>query len=170
MFKTFLLVVAALLCLNSILAFSPPQYNQGDSAWGSDTLGFGPDTIASAGCLMTSVTSMIAGEGITVDGSIPTPDIMNNWLINNGGFADGDLFVWSSIAPLGFNFQGFISSQGDIDNAFNQGELVILNVMNGGHYVLAIDDNGSGYDVMDPAGFKPVYGYDEVVQAGVYSY
>ena len=170
MFKASLILVVTLLCFKSIIAFNPPTYRQGDPRWGKEILGFGPNTIAAAGCLMTSVTSMVAGEGVQISGVVPTPDVMNNWLKGNNGFVSGDLFVWAAVEPLGFNFLGFVTAKDDVVNSLNQGHLVILNVMKGGHYVLALSDTGSGYSVMDPANFKAVYGYSEVVRAGLYTF
>jgi hypothetical protein len=39
------------------------------------------------------------------------PDIFNNWLISHGGYVSGNLFVWDSIKPFGFNFKGFFSAE-----------------------------------------------------------
>lgn len=149
--------------------FDPPYYSQLDPQWESITLGFGPATIGTAGCLLTSVSSMIAGEGILVNGATSDPPVMNTWLKNNNGFTDGYGFVWESIQPLGFTLEGFVNDTASTIAALNQGKRVFLHVLNGGHYVLALYDNGWGFETMDPIFPGRIYSYGEVVQTTIYA-
>jgi len=169
MSKTALLIIAV-FCLTSTLAINAPVFKQGDPRWKGQTLGFGPSTIGSAGCLMTSVTSMVNGAGVKVNGALPNPSTMNAWLKSHGGF-QRDLFVWGSISSLGFKFQGKISGKTSIVNAVKgKGKYVILNVNKGGHYVLATGGvTSTGYNVMDPGYNKSHYTFAEVVSASVYT-
>ena len=152
-------------------AFNPPAYKQSDARWKDIILGFGPDTIGQAGCLMTSITSAIAGEGVLLDGQVPIPPTMNEWLKNNGGFAQGDLFVWDSVRPLGLEFIEHRNKTTEIIPAFMQGKVVILNVNQGHHYVLGLGVTATGYSVMDPATpGKLIFEFNEVVRAGIYNW
>ena len=150
-------------------AFNPPYYSQLDPRWANITLGYGPATIGSAGCLMTSVTSMMAGLGIKIGGVLPTPPDMNTWLLNNGGYEDGYGFVWQSIEKLGFKLEGFVNDTAKTIEALNSGKRVFLHVLNGRHYVLGVADNGWGYETMDPIYPGRVYAYQEVVETTIYS-
>jgi len=171
--KLSLILALLLQCLSALPSdsFQPPTYKQSDPRWGNDTLGFGPDTISSAGCLITSVTSALAGYGIQIDGVIPTPHDFNNWLKLNGGYLNSDWYTWESILPLGFSFQGFVNTTAGIAEQIMKKNVVILNVSNGHHYVLCIGINAYGYAVMDPATpGKTIYNFTEVVRGGVYAY
>ena len=53
-------------------------------------------------------------------------------------------------------------------NYISQGYGVILNVKNGGHWVLANGHNAAGFTVNDPGATKTSYTNAEVVGAGVY--
>lgn len=53
---------------------------------------------------MSSVSMVLKGYGKSLDGKESDPDTLNNWLKNHGGYASGDLFVWSAIDRLGFSF------------------------------------------------------------------
>ena len=44
----------------------------------------------------------------------------------------------------------------------------MLNVKNGGHWVLANGVTADGYTVNDPGPAKDTYPFNEVVQAGIY--
>ncbi len=108
-----------------------PMYKQCDDQWRNEQLGTSSNTICSAGCLMSSAAMALKGIGKNYD-----PKSLNLWLKNNGGYVSGDLFVWASINPLGVTFKGkfsrsFIKENLDGDN------IVILNVHNGAHWVLA---------------------------------
>lgn len=54
---------------------------------------------------MSSASMMINGYGVNIDGQEANPDTLNTWLINNGGYVSGDLFVWSAIDRFGFSFE-----------------------------------------------------------------
>jgi len=118
---------------------------------------------------MSSVASMIAGRGGQVNGAAPNPETMNKWLQKNGGFS-GPNFVWGSLKPLGFNFEGKVSGQNQITKALDSGKNVLLNVNGGHHYVLATGVTPTGYKVMDPGFHKTEYKFHEVVRAGVYNH
>jgi len=109
------------------------SYNQRYWRWGSETLGFGPDTIAESGCFLTSCAMMLATYNLTINGSTVTPLNLNTWLkdfqhspgygwphypYESGGF-DYDLLKFGAIA----NFPG-ISNIGYFDS-FNDAAIAI---------------------------------------------
>lgn len=71
-------------------------YSQRDLKWAAVRMGTSIGTIGSVGCLITSIASMLADAG-----KIYTPDTLNSWLIQNGGYVSGNLFVYASIDKLG---------------------------------------------------------------------
>ena len=150
--------------------FNPPFYFQEDSKWCNVTLGYGPATIGCCGCLLTSVSSMLAGQGVYVNGVIPDPIVMNDWLLANDGFIDGWGFVWESIEALGFKLEGFVNDTASTIQALNEGKRIFLHVNHNNHYVLALKDTGYGYEVMDPYFNGRIWNYTEVSVATIYSY
>jgi hypothetical protein len=141
-----------------------PLYKQCDSKWGSEQLGTSSDTICKAGCLMSSVAMALAGIGKSYN-----PSTLNTWLKGHGGYVSGDLFVWASVNPLGLSYVGKVANT-NIQGALNNGEIVILNVHNGGHWVLATSMSGSTISVNDPGFSTTSYTLSEIVanNSGLY--
>jgi ABC-type bacteriocin/lantibiotic exporter with double-glycine peptidase domain len=141
------------------------MYKQCDPQWANDQLGTSSNTICSAGCLMSSAAMALSGTGHSY-----TPKTLNQWLKSNGGYVSGDLFVWASINKLGLTFKGFISND-KIKTNLDAGNVVILNVHNGGHWVLAYGYNGDNINVNDPGYQTNVYALNTIVNGntGVYS-
>jgi hypothetical protein len=145
------LVIFLLICL-SVFTRDYPLYKQCDSRWGNIKLGTSSDTICSAGCLLCSV-----GMALKALGNIySTPDVLNYWLTLNGGYVGGDNFVWGSVNGIGMVYRGKISNS-QIKINLDRGNIVILNVRNGGHWVLATGYNGDTIFVNDPG--YPVNAY-----------
>ena len=113
---------------------------------------------------MSSVAMYLQPTNTFVD-----PGYLNNWLRNNGGYS-GNLFVWGSVEKTyKVTYKGKVTRTADIDSHINQGHGVILNVNNGGHWVLATGISGSNYLVNDPGYSKTSYGKGEVKEAAVYT-
>jgi hypothetical protein len=91
-------------------ALSIVSYNQNYVGWRDVTLGFGPTTIGSHGCFLTSSAMSLATYNLTISGSLVDPLNLNEWMKNNGGFYQ-DLLIFDTIA----NFPG-ISSVGYSDS------------------------------------------------------
>ncbi len=111
---------------------------QQDGAWGGAPLGSGTtDTVASAGCAITSVTMMLRYYGINTD-----PGAINSWLTANGGYAFGDQLIWDSITAYTGGrvaFSGWLGPDLDvIHNELDAGRPVVAEVSLGGnqHFVL----------------------------------
>lgn len=113
---------------------------------------------------MSSAAMALKGTGVDQN-----PSTLNAWLTANGGYVSGDLFVWASINIFGVTFQGKVSRSQikanlDVDN------IVIINVHNGGHWVLATSIEGNNVFVNDPGYSTTIYTIDQIVenQVGVY--
>lgn len=153
------------LLVTLIVARNYPMYKQCDPQWANDQLGTSTDTICKAGCLMSSAAMALSGTGHTYN-----PRTLNQWLKANGGYVSGDLFVWASINKLGLTFGGFISNSA-IKSNLDAGKVVIVNVHNGGHWVLAHSYNGDSIQVNDPGYSTTAYSLGEIVNGntGVYT-
>ncbi len=60
------------------------------------------------------------------------------------------MLVWNSINKLGLTFNGFISNA-NIKMNLDSGNVVIVNVRDGGHWILATGYSGDNIKVHDPA-------------------
>jgi ABC-type bacteriocin/lantibiotic exporter with double-glycine peptidase domain len=158
-----LLIFALLVAV--CLGRSYPLYKQCDSRWGNEHLGTSSNTICKAGCLMSSAAMALAGTGHNYN-----PGTLNTWLKANGGYASGDLFVWTAIGKLGLTYKGKISNS-EIKHHLDSGYVVILNVHNGGHWVLAHGYSGDNILVNDPGFSTTEYSLSQIVNGntGVYS-
>lgn len=117
---------------------------------------------------MSSVSMVLNDCHKTVNGGAATPGTLNTWLRANGGYASGNLFVWGSVAKFGMTFVGFTTDHTQARNYFKAGNAVILNVRNGGHYVLMTGISGTNYIVNDPGFTKTSYTQAEVVKTAIY--
>ena len=162
-------VVAVLLLavIGSAFSRSYPLFKQCDSRWGGDSLG-SSSTICKVGCLMSSVSMALAGCGKTVGGSPANPKTLNSWLKGHGGYS-GNLFNWGSVSSLGLKYQGKISGASTIKSAISANKIVILNVNNGGHWVLATGSSASDFQVNDPGFSRTSYPNSGVSQAAVFT-
>lgn len=71
-------------------------FSQRDQRWAADRLGEGKYIIGQSGCLITSIASVLVDFGVPTD-----PHRLNLWLQSNGGYHDGNLFVFDSVKGLG---------------------------------------------------------------------
>jgi hypothetical protein len=82
----------------------PIVFAQRDPEWTTDKLGTSTITIGQAGCLITSIASMLA------DWQIPTdPRALNRWLIKDLGYVSDNLFLWSVLSDIpGVQFVNYV--------------------------------------------------------------
>ncbi len=158
-----LVVIAVLAAL--VVGRNYPLYKQCDSRWASEQLGTSTNTICKAGCLMSSVAMGLAGIGKSYN-----PSTLNAWLKKNNGYANKDLLVWSSVTSLGLKFEGK-AAKSKIKSSLDAGKVVILNVHNGQHWVLATSYSGDTIQVNDPGFSVNSYTLSQIVenQVGIYS-
>lgn len=157
------LVVLALLVV-MVFSRTYPLYKQCDSQWGSHHIGTSSKTICQVGCLMSSAAMALAGTGHSYN-----PGTLNTWLTSHGGYVSGDLFVWTSINSLGLTYEGRVSNS-QIKAELDKGKVVIVNVHNGGHWVLAHGHSGDNILVNDPGYSTTSYPLSQIVNGntGVY--
>lgn len=157
-------ILTVALILAFVAARTYPLYKQCDSKWGSEQLGTSSNTICKAGCLMSSVSMALAGIGKGYN-----PGTLNTWLKHNGGYVSGDLFVWGAVSHLGLSYVGKVSNS-NIASNLAANHIVILNVHNGGHWVLATSMSGSTIHVNDPGYSTTSYTLSEIVanNSGLY--
>ena len=115
-----------------------------------------------------SSMAMFMQPKVSIAGASITPKNLNAWLKKNGGYASGNLFVWGSVGKLGLSYVGKVSDKNTMKSYIDKGYGVILNVKNGGHWVLAHGHTAAGFTVNDPGATKTSYTNAEVVGAGVY--
>jgi ABC-type bacteriocin/lantibiotic exporter with double-glycine peptidase domain len=148
-----------------VLSRSYPLYKQCDSKWGSQHIGTSSKTICQVGCLMSSASMALAGTGHSYN-----PGTLNTWLKSNGGYASGDLFVWTAINKLGLTYKGKVANA-NIKKSLDAGNIVIMNVHGGAHWVLAHGYSGDNILVNDPGYSTTSYSLSQIVSgnSGLYS-
>jgi Peptidase_C39 like family len=130
-----------------------PVMGQQDGAWGGAPLGSSPtDTIASAGCAITSVTMLLRYYGMNTD-----PGAFNSWLNGNGGYANNDQLIWGAVTSYSagrVTFSGWLGPDMNvIDGELDAGRPVVAEVSLGGnqHFVLLTGySTGDGLTANDP--------------------
>lgn len=150
-----ILTLAVLVTL--ALSRTYPLYKQCDSRWGSEQLGTSSNTICKAGCAMSSCAMGLAGTGHSYN-----PSTLNKWLTSNGGYVSGDLLVWGSLGKIGLNFEGKVANS-QIKAKLDAGKVVVCNVHNGGHWVLAYAYSGDNIMVNDPGYSTTSYSLSQIV-------
>ena len=140
-----------------------PTYKQCEQSWSNDILGSGPDTICKVGCAMSSVAMGLTGCGHSYN-----PGTLTTWLIQNGGYS-GELIIWSAVNKIGLNYEGKFSGNSTLSEKICANKVVILNVRNGGHWVLARGATNNEFLVNDPGYPVSSYKPSEVREAAVYS-
>jgi len=130
-------------------------YNQRDIRWSAHPLGT-KSTIGANGCLMTCC-SMVCNQF----GHASNPLQLNQWLTDNEGYLDGNLFLWAKIEELypDMKFDGFVynPTTAQIRAAILAGTLPIMYVdfnddtpLIEMHWVLGIGVTGADVLIADP--------------------
>lgn len=156
-----------LVCVLAVAVWSRsyPLYKQCDPKWGNEHLGTSATTtICKAGCAMSSVAMGLSGTGHSYN-----PGTLNTWLKNNGGYVSTDELVWGAVSKIGLHFKGkYIPDSGKFANSqikshLDAGNVVVCNVHNGGHWVLATSYSGNTIYVNDPGFSTTSYTLSEIV-------
>ena len=140
-----------------------PLYKQCNAEWGNDIIS--TKTICKVGCLMSSMSMALSGLGRKIDGGPINPHTLNAWLKSHGGYSK-NLFVWESVTSS-FDLK-YLGKFKDVTNYVNDNYVVILNVRNGKHWVLATSYSEGTYQVNDPGYSTTSYTTGEVLQGAVY--
>lgn len=79
-----------------------PHFSQLNSSWKNEKLGTSSSTIGGYGCAITSTTMVLNYYGYTKTplGLSMNPSNLNKYLIDNNGYNDGNMLVWSSISKM----------------------------------------------------------------------
>lgn len=130
--------------------------SQKDPRWGSVKLGTSNTTIGGYGCLITSASMMLRHFGFDTD-----PGRLNDLLKANGGYHDGNLFVWGALEKIfkgvtfGYRYNGAYLDK--IDEQLAQNKPVIINVdlnpttsVLDEHWVLIVGKVNGSYIINDP--------------------
>ena len=143
--------------------------SQVDDRWRYEKLGTSNSTIGGYGCLITSVSMMLKYFGFDTD-----PSRLNKLLIANGGYHEGNLFVWNSLKvfypPVTFGYRYDYAALDKIDEQLAAGRPAIIQVdfvpstsAIDEHWVLVVGKQGSDYIINDPRDgkqhkFSEIYG------------
>jgi GH25 family lysozyme M1 (1,4-beta-N-acetylmuramidase) len=130
-------------------------YNQRDIRWAAHALGT-KSTIGANGCLMTCA-SMVCNHF----GHASNPLQLNQWLTDNEGYLDGNLFLWAKIEELypDMKFDGFVynPTAQQIKAVILAGVMPIMHVdfnddtpLIEMHWVLGIGVTGADVLIADP--------------------
>ena len=140
------------------------QWKQGADEWGNVPMGNSGRTISQIGCLVTSVSMLIAKSGVPTNVSPFNPGTFVQYLNQHGGLDGGGNFTWSAATKVAPSFvhAGTVSVAGmDQSSKFNKiREIVSQNGVyavaevkgNTGQHWVAIDGiSGSTINMMDPS-------------------
>ncbi|HOZ01266.1 MAG TPA: hypothetical protein PLG20_05585 [Candidatus Syntrophosphaera sp.] len=158
--RIIILSIIGMLFFVTATAETFPWYSQGDQRWDGKRLGLSGDSIGNSGCVLSCLSMLLNAEA-----SNPriTPDILNDWLRKNGGFA-GSLMRWQIPGQIDGNGTGFelvsqINRKNDwkyLSEELGKGHKVIVKVSGrASHWVLVTGrdgpfDQAASYTVNDP--------------------
>ena len=138
-------------------------WKQCGMSWSNTRMGNSGKTICNIGCLVTSVSMLIAKSGVQTNIPNFNPGTFVEFLNSNGGFVSGGNFVWAGAtkAAPSFKYQGSVyvlgmSKQQKIEKLRSlisqQGVYVVAEVKgNTGQHWVAVDSiNGDVINMMDP--------------------
>jgi Tfp pilus assembly protein PilW len=121
-------------------------YNQRDSQWANHGIGSSSESIASVGCLVTSLSMVIThyGKSVTPVDVASTPEL----------FFSGTAYMYQGTHTVAGAFvtrTPISISTGSIDGELAQGHPVIVGVYNGpAHFVVLKSGSGGNYMMNDP--------------------
>ena len=140
------------------------KWRQGDEQWGSVPMGNSGQNIRQIGCLVTSVSMLIAKSGVKTNINPFNPGTFVEFLNKNGGFGSGGNFIWASTSNVApdFVFQDRVYLSGlskdekinKIKELVSQKNIYVVAEVKGntGQHWVAIDSvSGSTINMMDPA-------------------
>lgn len=159
----------------SILSSGPyANWKQYEGAWVSVPIGSSGKTIKNIGCLVTSISMLVAksGQPTTITGDF-NPGTFVQALNSNGGFTSNGSLIWSTVTKIvpSFKYQGFVSVSGLSKDAklnklkellSDKNNYVVAEVKgNTGQHWVAIDGISDGNIVMMDPGSPSVYLWEQ---------
>jgi len=147
-----------------------PLFKQCGQGWSGNGMGGSGITVCKEGCVVSSISMALNGLGKTINGQSANPGSLNGWLGGNGGYVNGNDFIWSSVGRLGLHHVKGTNSKAEMRQAICNNQVVILTVNNGGHYVLGTG-TGDGVFFVNDAGYnRDSYTEGQVIYAHIYNY
>lgn len=139
--------------LSRKLEIEVPTFRQSDARWADDRLGPSSDTLAGAGCAVSSAAMVLASYGIDTD-----PQRLNDFLTARDGYTPEGWIRWEVAAELAPDRVSFVyendASFRLIDDNLLRGNPVIVRLRypEGGttHFVVICGKLGYDYLVRDP--------------------
>jgi len=139
----------------------PKIYSQNDEQWKNKTLGT-KGTIGAYGCLLTNIAMLCVYFGKN-----ETPDTLNEKLKKNGGYVNGNLYVWGALTKIypDITYQGQVLTPNPLTKAqmdfirarIDEGYPVVLQIDTipstsqlDEHWILAVDYDGDDFIIVDP--------------------
>lgn len=118
-------------------------YNQRDSQWGNIGLGGSSYSVASYGCLVSSVSMVASHYGK----SIKPSDIATT----NSAFVPGQGYLYHSFSVNGINVSLSVASTSMLDSELAAGRPVIAGLYSGpDHFIVIVKKEGDKYIMHDP--------------------
>ncbi|MCR5797813.1 MAG: hypothetical protein K6G63_07885 [Eubacterium sp.] len=128
------------------------SYRQDNPIWGDDKIGKSSFTLASSGCVITCISSMLS-----LTDHVMNPQELNSYLTEHGVFDDEGNLQWGILDAIeGFHAEVFNEVSSDIiDKCLAEGKLPIIkvhqnNLMSYHHFILVIGAKDGEYICMDP--------------------
>lgn len=136
--------------------------SQQNMRWRNKRLGTSYTTIGGYGCLITCASMLLNWVGFYTN-----PAKLNIWLTENGGYYEGNLFVWKSLKQLLPELTFIAKYSGaaleEIDESLAKGMPAIVHVDFypttwdfQDHWVLVIGKQGNSYIINDPKDGKRI--------------
>ena len=159
----------------SILSSGPyANWKQYEGAWVSVPIGSSGKTIKNIGCLVTSISMLVAksGQPTTITGDF-NPGTFVQALNSNNGFTGSGALIWSTVTKIvpSFKYQGFVSVSGLSKEAklnklkellSDKNNYVVAEVKgDSGEHWVAIDGISDGNIVMMDPGSPSVYLWEQ---------
>lgn len=155
--------------LAALAAPAVPVLSQRSHQWSREALGSDPvDTIGSSGCALTAVSMVTSAYGFST-----TPQQLNHWLTDHGGYIENDLLLWrqasastqGSVRWKWLHVPGMVSQlrtddqdiedlppQSMVEAQLDAGRLVVAEVRlyGGMHFVVITGHRGGTLYINDP--------------------
>jgi len=152
--------ICCLLLSIPLLAGGFNWYSQSDDRWDKERLGSGGSSIGSSGCVLSCLSMLLNAEA---SNKHMTPDRLNQWLRQNGGYRGSDM-RWQipgeiDGSGLGLELVGQSTKRNDwefLSGNMLKGNKVIVKVAGRrSHWVLVVKQNGAddspaSYMINDP--------------------
>lgn len=118
-------------------------YNQRDSQWGNMGLGGSPYTMASYGCLVSSVSMVASHYGKNIK--------PNDIAVSNDAFVPGTGYLYHSFTANGISVTVSSASKSILDSELSAGRPVIAGLYSGpDHFIVITRKDGDNYIMRDP--------------------